>query len=87
MLKIDANQVAEWLQTGWRIKSSALSDSFGWPEFLVEHGADAVLLFGVEPNGRLRVVNNQRKTEPKSGWTVIALVPPAQEVRLDTAVA
>ena len=66
------------LEAGWRIKSSALADSFGWPDFLAEHGAEAALLFGVEPNGRLRVVNNRRKTEPKPGWTVIALVPPAQ---------
>ena len=73
------------LQAGWRIKSSVLSDSFGWPEFLAEHGADAVLLFGIEPNGRLRVVNNRRKTEPKSGWTVIALVPPVSENYADAA--
>jgi NhaP-type Na+/H+ or K+/H+ antiporter len=70
---------AELLQAGWRIKSSVLSDAFGWPEFLAEHGADVVLLFGVEPNDRLRVVNNRRKTEPKSGWSVIALVPPERE--------
>ncbi len=70
---------AELLQAGWRIKTSALTDSFGWPEFLAEHGNDAVLLFGVEPNDRLRVVNNRRKTEPKSGWSVIALVPPERE--------
>ena len=70
---------AELLQEGWRIKTSALTDSFGWPEFLAEHGNDAVLLFGVEPNDRLRVVNNRRKTEPKSGWSVIALVPPERE--------
>jgi hypothetical protein len=38
-----------------------------------------VLLFGIEPNGRLRVVNNHRRTEPRAGWSVIALVPPAQE--------
>lgn len=37
-----------------------------------------LLLFGIEPNGRLRVVSNRRKTEPKPGWTVIALVPPPQ---------
>jgi NhaP-type Na+/H+ or K+/H+ antiporter len=70
---------AELLQAGWRIKTSALTDSFGWSEFMAEHGADTVLLFGVEPNGRLRVVNNRRKTEPKSGWSVIALVSPERE--------
>ncbi|MGH8112641.1 MAG: cation:proton antiporter [Rhodanobacteraceae bacterium] len=66
------------LQAGWRIKSNALTETFGWPEFLAQHGADAVLLFGIEPNGRLRVVNSQRRTEPRNGWTVIALVQPVQ---------
>ncbi|TAN03889.1 MAG: sodium:proton antiporter [Rhodanobacteraceae bacterium] len=70
---------AELLQAGWRIKSSALTDAFGWPAFVAQHGADSMLLFGVEPNGRLRVVSNRRKTEPKSGWSVIALVSPAPE--------
>lgn len=67
------------LEAGWRIKSNALTETFGWPEFVAQHGADAVLLFGIEPNGRLRVVNNHRKTEPRAGWSVIALVPPAQD--------
>ena len=70
---------AELLEGGWRIKSNALTETFGWPEFLTQHGAGAVLLFGVEPNGRLRVASNRRKTEPRAGWSVIALVPPAQE--------
>jgi NhaP-type Na+/H+ or K+/H+ antiporter len=74
---------AEMLEAGWRIKSNALTDAFGWPEFLAQHGADSVLLFGIEPTGRLRVVNNRRKTEPRAGWSVIALVPPAQEARTD----
>ena len=68
---------AELLAVGWRIKSNALTDTFGWPEFLAQHGANAVLLFGIEPSGRLRVASNRRKTEPRTGWNVIALVPPA----------
>ncbi|HEY8229436.1 MAG TPA: sodium:proton antiporter [Rhodanobacteraceae bacterium] len=78
---------AELLEAGWRIKSNALTETFGWPEFLAQHGADAVLLFGIEPNGHLRVANNRRKTEPRAGWSVIALVPPAQEACMNVAVA
>ncbi|HLI19328.1 MAG TPA: sodium:proton antiporter [Rhodanobacteraceae bacterium] len=78
---------AELLQAGWRIKSNVLTDTFGWPEFLAQHGADAVLVFGIEPNGRLRVVSNRRKTGPRTGWTVIALVPPVQEGRMEAAAA
>jgi len=76
---------AELLDAGWRIKTNALTEAFGWPEFLAQHGADAVLLFGVEPNGRLRVTNNRRKTEPRAGWNVIALVPPARDANVDAS--
>ncbi|MGH8234079.1 MAG: cation:proton antiporter [Rhodanobacteraceae bacterium] len=69
----------ELLAAGWRIKSNALNDTFDWPAFVAQHGADTVLLFGIEPNGKLRVASNRRKTEPRMGWTVIAIVPPAAE--------
>jgi NhaP-type Na+/H+ or K+/H+ antiporter len=65
------------LEAGWRIKANALTNTFDWPAFVAQHGADTVLLFGIEPGGKLRVASNRRKTEPRSGWTVIALVPPA----------
>ena len=44
-------------------------------------------MFGVEPNGHLRVANNGRKTEPRAGWSVIALVPPVQDAGVSVAVA
>ncbi|HEX5353139.1 MAG TPA: sodium:proton antiporter [Rhodanobacteraceae bacterium] len=75
------------LDSGWRIKSNLLTDAFGWPEFLAQHGAGAVLLFGIEPGGRLRVVNNRRKTEPRTGWAVIALVPPTRSAGMQVDVA
>ncbi|MGH8145729.1 MAG: cation:proton antiporter [Rhodanobacteraceae bacterium] len=70
---------AELLNTGWRIKVNVLTDSFDWPGFVAQHGANTLLLFGIEPSGRLRVANDRRKVEPRSGWTVIALVPPAPD--------
>jgi NhaP-type Na+/H+ or K+/H+ antiporter len=76
---------AQMLETGWRIKSNALTDAFGWPEFVAQHGVGVVLLFGIESNGRLRVASDRRKTEPKSGWNVIALVPPAQAAAVGVA--
>ena len=72
-------RLAELLVDGWRIKTNALTEAFDWPDFVAQHGADTVLLFGIESNGRLRVNSSRQKTEPRQGWTVIALVPPAQE--------
>ncbi|HEX7348969.1 MAG TPA: sodium:proton antiporter [Rhodanobacteraceae bacterium] len=67
---------AELLAAGWQLKTNALTDTFGWNDFAAQHGIGTVLLFGIEPSGRLRIVNSRRKTEPRNGWSVIALVPP-----------
>ncbi|TNY25234.1 cation:proton antiporter, partial [Fulvimonas soli] len=70
---------AERLEQGWRIKSTRLTPAFDWPGFLQQHGADTVLLFGVEERGALRVASVKRELQPQPGWTVIALVPPGGE--------
>ncbi len=75
------------LAGGWRIKTNGLTEAFGWPDFVAQHGADTILLFGLEPNGKLRVNSNREKAEPRPGWTVIALVPPQQGARVDAAAA
>ncbi|WEN15839.1 sodium:proton antiporter [Rhodanobacter sp. AS-Z3] len=68
---------AEMLGQGWRIKSTKLSATFDWPHFIDQYGSNTVLMFGVEEKGTLRVASAKRELEPKAGWTVIALVPPA----------
>jgi NhaP-type Na+/H+ or K+/H+ antiporter len=69
---------AEMLEQGWRIKSTKLSATFDWPQFIEQYGSNMVLMFGVEEKGVLRVASAKRELEPKAGWTVIALVPPLQ---------
>jgi NhaP-type Na+/H+ or K+/H+ antiporter len=68
---------AEMLGQGWRIKSTRLSATFDWPHFIEQYGSNTVLMFGVEEKGALRVASVKRELEPKPGWLVIALVPPA----------
>ncbi|BBL35630.1 K(+)H(+) antiporter NhaP2 [Nitrosomonas stercoris] len=76
MTQLRFNQL---LAQGWTIKANELTDIFGWPEFQAQHGQDTILLFGIDPAGRLKITNDKYKTEPKIGWTVIALVPPAAD--------
>lgn len=66
----------ERLAEGWRIKSTRLTSTFDWPNFIEQYGSPTVLLFGVEEKGALRVASVKRELEPRAGWTVIALVPP-----------
>jgi len=66
----------ERLAEGWRIKSTKLTATFDWPNFIEQYGSPTVLLFGVEEKGALRVASMKRELEPRPGWMVIALVPP-----------
>ena len=68
---------AELLAQGWRIKSTRLTTTFDWPHFIEQYGSPSILLFGIEDKGALRVASTKRELEPRPGWTVIALVPPA----------
>jgi hypothetical protein len=68
---------AQMLDEGWRIKSTRLTATFDWRQFVEQHGSNTVLMFGVEEKGALRVASTKRELEPKPGWLVIALVPPA----------
>lgn len=67
---------AERLVEGWLIKSTRLTATFDWPQFIEQYGSNTVLLFGVEEKGALRVASVKRELEPRPGWLVIALVPP-----------
>jgi hypothetical protein len=69
---------AELLSAGWRIKSTRLSQTFGWSDFIERNGAQAVLLFGMDEKGNLRVASAKRLLEPKAGWSAIALTPPME---------
>lgn len=66
----------ERLAEGWRLKSTRLTATFDWPNFIEQYGSPTVLLFGVEEHGALRVASVKRELEPRPGWLVIALVPP-----------
>jgi NhaP-type Na+/H+ or K+/H+ antiporter len=72
---ITHGRFAEMLEQGWRIKSTRLSSTFDWPQFVEQYGSSSVLMFGVEEKGALRVASAKRELEPKAGWTVIVLVP------------
>ena len=67
---------AHMLTAGWRVKSTRLSDSFDWSQFVTRYGASSVLLFGIDEKGSLRVATSKLDLQPKPGWSVLVLVPP-----------
>jgi len=69
----------ERMAQGWSIKSTRLTATFDWPNFIEQYGSHTVLLFGVEEKGTLRVASVKRELEPRPGWLVITLVPPESQ--------
>ena len=69
---------AQLLDAGWRIKSTRLTATVDRSHFIEQSGSNTVLMFGVEEKGIPQVASTKRELEPRPGWLVIALVPPAQ---------
>lgn len=74
--QVTLGRFEEQLDTGWTVKSNELTETFDWQAFRKAHGDNTLLLFGIDPAGRLHVANDRHKLAPRDGWTVAALVPP-----------
>ena len=72
-------QMAGLIARGAEVRSTLLTDSFGWAEYQAQHGQRALLLFARDPNGRLHIASPEHPLSPASGWTVIALIEDASE--------
>ncbi|THU04998.1 sodium:proton antiporter [Lampropedia puyangensis] len=68
----------ERLQQGWRIKATRMAEAFGKDDFFALYGQEAIALFSVDEQERLRVVAQGRPLVVKTGWTIVALVPPKE---------
>ncbi|MDN5924069.1 MAG: cation:proton antiporter, partial [Xanthomonadales bacterium] len=73
------SRLLQLFESGWRIKSTTLSETFDWQGFLDQHAGQAILLFAKNDKGVLHIAIAHQDLEPRPGWTVSALVPAAAE--------
>jgi len=59
---------------GGKIKTTRLSETFDYAAFREMHGEKAIPLFTINENGKLAVVIDRGRFEPKAGQTLIAMV-------------
>ena len=64
---------------GWRVKTTRLTEDFGYAQLRAQQGDGALLLFGINEQGRLRVATAERPLQPGTGWSVTVLAPPRAE--------
>ena len=67
-------QLAGLLARGGEVRSTTLSETFGWPEYQALHGERATLLLAFDPRGWVHVAGGPLAFIPAPGWTLLALV-------------
>ncbi len=65
----------DMVDDGAIVKSTTLTESFSMAEFREMHGEDAIVLFCLDAERKLKIRTSTSKYEPVAGETVIALVP------------
>ena len=67
-----ANQIAQ----GAEVRSTSLTESFDYEEYLKQYEERAIPLFAINPKGQLEMFVAGGSLKPLAGWTIAALVIP-----------
>ena len=68
-------KLAGMFSRGAEIRTTRLSDTYGYQDYLSTHRREAVLLFAMDGKKRLHVAVDEKPLSPKSGWLLISLIP------------
>ena len=72
----------EMLSEGAEIRSTKLTETFGYSDFYKKHFRRAVPLFALNPKGRILVFTPDIEIDPGPGWTLISLILPSKEEKV-----
>lgn len=72
---LDHRQLEKLFDQGAVAKSTTLTQNFTLTQFRGEHGAGVIVLFAIDPQGRLKVRTPLGPFEPVPGDRIIAVVP------------
>jgi hypothetical protein len=75
---VSYTQLSKMLAKGAEIRSTMLTDEFGFDEYYKKYYGRAIPLFAINPRGKLLVYTAGSNVEPTAGWTIISLIEPAQ---------
>ena len=77
---VTQQKLASLLAQGGSIRSTALTDSFTYADYLQQNGKEAIPLFLVNGKRRVIWVMAGEKIEPKNNWSVVALFKSSETV-------
>jgi len=72
---------------GYSLKATSLTDKFDYAAFRSRYGAASTPLFVVDTAGNLQVFAQDTQRKPRSGQTLISLIPPQPEEHTEKAVS
>ena len=72
-------KLASLVGQGAQVRSTGLTESFDFEAFRESQDKQAVNLFALDGEGKLRVFSADLELEPAPGWTIISLAPSAPE--------
>jgi CPA1 family monovalent cation:H+ antiporter len=72
--EITIQKLSSLLSQGWEVKTTSLSQEYLMEDFTESHTAkNTLMLFAVDPKGRLRPYTDTSKPEPSANWLLIYL--------------
>jgi NhaP-type Na+/H+ or K+/H+ antiporter len=70
---ITYEKLAGMLSHGAEIKTTRLTDTFSYQDFINTHQSEAILLFALDDKKQLHIVIDNKPLTPKPGWLLISL--------------
>jgi len=77
--EISFTQLSKMFGAGAEIRGTRLSDEFEFEDYYKKYLGQAVLLFAINPRGKLFFYSAGIDINPESGWTIISLINPTDE--------
>ncbi|OEY66463.1 cation:proton antiporter [Marinobacter sp. X15-166B] len=77
--QLSYSRLASLIHEGYGVKTTQLSDAFGYEEFQAQYDQQAIVLFVIDGKGHINPVTADQELSPDSGSVLISLVPPQPE--------
>lgn len=74
------NTLSATLSRGGEIRSTRLSENFGFQEYLEKNRDRVIPLFALDPREGLHVFTVEKKVKPGPGWTIVSIAEPDEDV-------
>ncbi len=68
-------KLSSLLAQGAKIRGTLLTENFSFSDYQKQYQNKAILLFAIDPKGKLAIFTEETQVEPTDGWTLIGLTP------------